>query len=99
MIEKRRSNGTVEVTFVVSGAAIEDGEIAVLGDFNGWRPGITPMRVEGDVRTATVALAPGRRYAFRYLANDNWFNDDGADGYEINEHGGYNGVIDLTETQ
>jgi hypothetical protein len=39
------------------------------------------------MRSASLTLSTGKRYAFRYYRNGRWFNDDQADGYEPNEHG------------
>lgn len=41
------------------------------------------------MRTATLTLPAGNRYAFRYLADGGrWFNDEDADGYRDNGFGG-----------
>jgi 1,4-alpha-glucan branching enzyme len=43
------------------------GRVSVVGDFNGWNPGSTPMRRANDGQSwiAEVPLAPGRHvYAF-----------------------------------
>jgi hypothetical protein len=46
-----------------------------------------------------VRVAPGRRYAFRYLAEGGrWFNDDAADDYQPNAFGGSDSVLDLTDS-
>jgi hypothetical protein len=50
------------------------------------------------MRRASLTLSAGRRYAFRYYRNGHWFNDDGADGYEINEYGQRNGIVDLSDS-
>ncbi len=97
MIEKLvRDDRAVQVRFVVP-AVMADGEVTVAGEFNGWDTDATPLRGDGEVRTATMVLEPGHKYEFRYCVNGAWFNDDAADGYEPNEFGGHNGVIDLTE--
>lgn len=39
--------------------------VTLVGDFNGWDPGATPMHAEGGTWQAAVALPPGRHvYAF-----------------------------------
>lgn len=70
-------------------------EVVLVGDFNGWDDTGLPLTVNGDGRlSATVTLAAGQRYAFRYRTGDGrWFNDESADDYEDNEFGGSNGVI------
>lgn len=97
MIECRSTNGgQVKVTFVLPTGG-SDGQVAVVGDFNTWDPMATPLRQRRGQWTASVNLAPGRRYSFRYLAEGGrWFNDEAADDYQANEHGGSDSVIDLT---
>jgi nuclear transport factor 2 (NTF2) superfamily protein len=49
------------------------------------------------MRSVTITLTAGRRYAFRYRKeNGEWFNDDGADAFEPNEWGDVNSIVDLT---
>jgi 1,4-alpha-glucan branching enzyme len=87
----------VKVTFTIP--ANGSPRMAVVGDFNEWDPYATPMRKRGEVRSASITLDPGQRYAFRYLAeNGHWFNDDHADGYQDNATGDTNGIIDLSTT-
>jgi hypothetical protein len=92
--EATRKGDKVKVTFVLP----EDdapGDIFVAGDFNSWNPGETPLKPRGDVRSASLMLNTGRRYAFRYYRNGEWFDDDKADAYEPNEHGEMNCIISL----
>lgn len=92
-----KAAGAVLVTFTVAEDAVNGRTVCVVGDFNGWNPLRTPLDKQGARYTATVLLDPGRRYRFRYLCEDGqWFNDEAADAYEPNEHGGNDGVIDLT---
>jgi hypothetical protein len=48
------------------------------------------------MRAASLTLVGGRRYAFRYCQDGKWFDDENADGYEPNEFGERNGILDLT---
>jgi 1,4-alpha-glucan branching enzyme len=72
----------------------EDG-VFLVGDFNAWSEAATPLRRRGGVRTASVVLVAGRRYAFRYYQAGKWFNDEDVDEFEPNEFGETNGIIDL----
>ena len=98
MIEREPAKGgdEVKVTFSLATDGSENAT-AVVGDFNGWDPVATPLqRRRGQLR-ASVTLAPGRRYAFRYLADGGrWFNDEAADDYQANAYGGSDSVLDLT---
>jgi 1,4-alpha-glucan branching enzyme len=98
MIRREDQEGShhVKVTFVLGDDKI-DGEVAVVGDFNGWDPTATPLRHEGGQRTASTIVEAGKRYAFRYFAEGRgWFNDEAADDYEPNEYGGSDSIVDLS---
>ena len=96
--EPMKGGKKVKVTFVVAEDGMEGRALAVVGDFNDWDPTATPLRPEGDVRAATIAVASGGRYAFRYLAEGGrWFNDDAADAYQPNGFGDDDCVLDLSQ--
>jgi 1,4-alpha-glucan branching enzyme len=97
MIESRvEFDGSVRVKFRlpnVNGAQ----RICVVGEFNAWCPTANPMHVEGDDLVTEIRLQPGRTYRFRYLLDDErWENDWAADNYVPNEFGGDDSVLDLT---
>lgn len=94
--ERTKRGDKVRVTFELSADGV-DGEVFVVGDFNAWSIGETPLRHRGDMRTASLVLVADRRYAFRYYCNGKWFNDQDADGFEPNEYGDTNGILDLGE--
>jgi 1,4-alpha-glucan branching enzyme len=89
--------GWVSVTFRVPAEAAAD-EVAVVGDFNEWNRHQHLLRPRGDGSHAlTLRLTTGRRYRFRYLLDDDrWQNDWQADDYVPNEYGGDDSVLDLT---
>ena len=94
--ERAKDGDGVAVTFIVPKEGW-NGSTAVVGDFNLWDPAATPLRQRRGELSATVSLAPGRRYVFRYLAEDGrWFNDEAADDYRPNAYGGSDSVLDLT---
>ncbi len=86
---------TVEVTFSTPANGLS-GPLAVVGDFNDWDRAADPLIRVGATYQAGVVLDCGRRYAYRYLAGDLWFNDQAADDYQPNEFGGSDSVVDLT---
>ncbi len=60
------------------------------------------VRIQADLlrarsngrRSVAVSVPAGRRITFRYrTASGQWFDDDGADGYEANPHGSRNAVV------
>ena len=88
----------LKVTFAVPAEGV-DGDVAVVGDFNGWDPTIHPLRRCEDWLKASVVLEPGQRYRFRYLAEGGrWFNDPEIGVYEPNGMGDDNSLLDLTAT-
>jgi 1,4-alpha-glucan branching enzyme len=65
------------------------GAISIVGEFNDWRPGATPMKgLKSGEFTATVDLPAGKEYQFRYLIDEEtWENDGSADKYVRNGFG------------
>lgn len=95
MIERRpMGRHDVELTFRLPADHPAE-PVGIAGDFNEWA--VTPLVDVGGKLEATVVVAAGERYQFRYrTADGRWFNDEEADDYEPNEFGGMNCVVDLT---
>jgi 1,4-alpha-glucan branching enzyme len=77
-----KKNGICRVTFSVP--VVEGSEIRivhVVGEFNNWSTSATPMkRSRRGEFTASMDLRPGQEYQFRYLLdNERWENDSEAD--------------------
>jgi hypothetical protein len=90
-------NGTVRVTFRLPNVNAAD-RICVVGEFNAWCPTANPMERVGNDIVTEVVLGAGRTYRFRYLLDDErWENDWEADSYVPNEFGGDDSVLDLTQ--
>jgi len=78
--------------------------VKVLGDFNNWDPSVAPtMKKSKSDFSASLELNLGQTYEFRYLINDNqWENDLSADKYVASPFGGIENsvlVIDAVETK
>lgn len=88
---------TVWIGFVVPAETGRD-VVAVVGDFNDWDPTRHPFVMGADRQMHVgVELPRGRRYAFRYLAQDGqWFDEPEADDYTVDNAGHRNCVLDLT---
>lgn len=58
-------------------------QMHVVGEFNQWDKGATPMKTQkGGSFAATVILESDKEYQFRYLADGiGWLNDEKADTY------------------
>ena len=97
MIKTRKGKGSASVTFTLD-PSVGAQTAAVCGEWNDWSPGADVMHrdAEGGF-SLTVALDAGRAYRFRYLLDDQrWENDWAADAYLPNSFGGDNSVVDLT---
>jgi hypothetical protein len=89
-----KGRNAVKVSFVLPQDVIS-GKTSVVGDFNGWDPFAHPLRPRANAtRSAAVTLQPGRRFAFRYLAEGGrWHDDETAEAFEPNGAGGHNAVL------
>jgi len=65
------------------------------GEFNGWDQSACPMERQASGSFAlTLALEPGRAYRFRYLLDEErWENDWAADGYAPNGFGSDDSLV------
>lgn len=81
------------MTFELPGDIGDD--VVVCGDFNDWSRVANRMgKVEGRFR-ATVLVDAGTSYRFRYLIDNNrWENDGAADAYVPNNFGSEDAVIE-----
>jgi 1,4-alpha-glucan branching enzyme len=94
MIKRSTGKDGVKLTFALS---LQDTPqpVSVCGDFNDWDPLAHPLKKRANgTRSASVVVAPGRTYAFKYLSEGgNWFNDLDADSHTTNEYGEVNSVL------
>lgn len=91
-----KSKQAWKVTFCVPKTAIEGAkEIKVLGDFTNWEADkAIPMIAKNGDFLASVELEPGKEYQFRYLINNEiWENDPEADNYAPTPFGVENSVV------
>jgi len=92
-----KSRPTCKVTFRVSKDAAKDAKnISLVGDFNEWDKSASPMKPlkNGDFTTVMELSTENPEYQFRYLCDDNhWENDWEADAYIPNGVDGENSVV------
>jgi hypothetical protein len=87
---------TCKVTFrFPNEAAPEAQKVTIVGDFNGWDKERTLMKkLESGDFTVTLELKSGKEYKFKYLVDENrWENDWGADKYIPSPHGYDDSVV------
>jgi 1,4-alpha-glucan branching enzyme len=84
------------VTFKLP-AEVEAKTAVVAGDFNAWSTESHPMkRLKDGSFSATLSLIPGKAYRFRYLLNnERWENDWEADAYLPNSYGEDDSVVEV----
>lgn len=94
-----KSKPVCKVTFRLPAEAAETAETVVLvGDFNEWNPenGYEMKQLKNGSFKTTINLETGKEYQFRYLIDNNtWENDWEADKYVANEYGEDNSVVVL----
>jgi hypothetical protein len=97
MIKSRKAKGRASVTFTLD-PRVGAQRAAVCGEWNDWAADADVMGrdAEGGF-SLTIDLQAGRAYRFRYLLDDQrWENDWAADAYLPNNFGGDDSVVDLT---
>lgn len=100
MLKKQysKTNASCKVTFSLPKEAAPNAtEVKLLGEFNNWNiEAGTIMKAGKTEYTATLDLATGRSYEFRYLIDGTkWQNDYQADGYVPSTFGVDNSVLVL----
>lgn len=82
VLKKSRSaaSATCTLTFFLPTTAL-DGPVSVVGTFNGWTPGLHPLRRRSNGTASTSVTVPvGETVRFRYLGEQGrWFDDADAD--------------------
>jgi 1,4-alpha-glucan branching enzyme len=94
MLKKKvfKTKDEAEVTFTFANE--EANEVALVSDFNGWEPVEMKFNKKNKVFSTKVRMPKDSEFQFRYLVNgEDWANDDAADAYVVNEHGGQNCVV------
>ena len=91
-----KTGKTCRVTFTVP-SKISAQEVHLCGEFNDWNETSHPLQRRKDGRfSTTLTLERGRSYRFRYLLdNERWENDFAADAYVPNEFGSDDSVVEL----
>ena len=92
-----KTGNSCRVTFKIPSGQAEVKSAVVLGEWNGWNADATPMKRGKDGSwSATVTIATGRPYRFRYLLDGrHWANDEGADALVANQFGSEDSVVSL----
>ena len=101
MIKKQflKSKPVCKTTFIVSKDIANGAKSALLvGEFTGWKveEAIKMKKLKSGVFKTTIDLEAGKEYEFRYLLdNERWENDDEADSYVPSPFGVKNSVVSV----
>lgn len=89
-----KSKRSCRVTFELP-SVVGANKASLCGEFNNWDPGMNPMTRRKDGRfSTTVSLEAGKEYRFRYLLdNETWENDWSADRYVPNTFGTEDSIV------
>ena len=96
MLKKRffKTKTECEVAFELSPEGAQ--RVELVCEVNAWEPVAMKKNRQGAFRTKLRFPKEGR-FQFRYLVDQNsWVNDEEADGYQANEFGGLNGILDTS---
>jgi len=97
MLIKRffKTKNEAEVTFEFNRSDVKS--VCLLADFSDWQPIIMKFNQKNKTFRTKVRLPKGKQYHFRYLLNEQeWENDYAADRYIANAFGTENSVV-ITE--
>lgn len=98
MLKKRffKTKDEVEVTF--EWPLNDESSVAIAGDFNEWEAVPLKLNKKNKLFSKKIRLPKGATFQFRYLINDEiWENDAAADDYVRNSFGSDNSLISTVE--
>jgi 1,4-alpha-glucan branching enzyme len=89
--QKRKGAKGVKVEFVLF--APHAGDVCLAGSFNGWVPGLQPLKRHKDGRWKAKVELPAGRHEYKFVADGRWVEE--LPGVEAvpNEHGTQNFVV------
>ena len=83
----------IEVKFVLLDLGAK--QVSVSGDFNGWSPTASPMKLQqGGQWETSLALTPGR-HEYKFYVDGEWVPDPLAQEQVFNQFGTLNSVIEV----
>ena len=68
-------------------------EVHVVGSFNGWKPGVTPMRRDSLGDWSTEIELPRGEHRYRFLVDGEWRDDPAAQQTARNPLGGFDAIM------
>jgi 1,4-alpha-glucan branching enzyme len=67
--------------------------VNVAGNFNGWRPDVTPLNNMGAGKWAVRLMLRAGQYEYRFVVDCRWSEDTQASQHVANPYGGFNSVL------
>lgn len=68
-------------------------KVYLAGDFNHWNYSKNPLRKAPNVKWKVTLKLTSGEHQFRYVADNEWYNDNQADKYMNNGYGSENSVV------
>lgn len=99
MLKKKylKTKGEYEVTFEFNRDGVE--KVALVCENNNWQP-VEMKKSKSGAFSAKMRFPAGEQYQFRYLLDDqSWENDEAADGYTPNLFGSDNSILSTVNGQ
>ncbi len=96
MLKKKffKTKSECEVVFELSPKGAQ--EVQLVCEFNEWKPIEMKKNRNGAFRTR-LRFPKEKQFQFRYLVDQSvWVTDEDADGYQANQFGGKNSVLDTS---
>ena len=73
-------------------------QVSLVGDFNGWDPGINPLKKDKDGLWVTSLVLPVGRYEFKFNVDGKWRENLEDESTVPNRYGTFNNVVIVGET-
>lgn len=70
-------------------------EVILMADFNKWDRKIHPMKQDKDGIWNKIVMIPSGRYEYKFLVDNEWWNDPNNPETCYNMHGTLNSVINV----
>ena len=86
------------VTFIYQPLIAGKMQVYLAGDFNDFRFNDIPMIEKNGIYSATIKLQEGK-YAYKFIVDDQWLNDEGADEFVADGFGGFNSFVSVGDIE
>jgi 1,4-alpha-glucan branching enzyme len=71
--------------------------VSVVGDFNGWRADLHPMKMNDTGEWGKQLFLPPGRYEYKFVVDGQWWEDPACEQKSQNQYGTCNSVVVVEE--